>query len=861
MKADSLRRVFLNYFKAKEHKIVSSDSLVPEDDPTILFTPAGMNQFKKEFLNPKPKLKRAASSQRCLRTDDLEKVGKTSGHHTFFEMLGNFSFGDYFKRQAIVYAWEFLTQVLKIKEEKLWASVYQDDQESYDIWRGVIKIPISRIVKLGDKENFWPSQAKQNGPDGPCGPCSEIFFDQGANLGCKKSNCDPSCSCERFVEVWNLVFTQFNRKQGGILEPLPKKNIDTGMGLERLAAVMQGVKNNFETDLFKPLTKEIVSGLGNYEPENKGFVFAVTDHLRAIVFAVFDGVMPSNESRGYVVRKLIRKSTLHLKSLGLNKPYIYKLVPILTQIMKDPYPELVTRRENIAEIILSEEKAFINILDSSDTILDKLIACDSTNSEIAFVAFDTYGIPVQMAWDYLKKKGKNPSQKDEQDFNRLLDEQKSRSKLQSTMRGNVFDIKNLDLGVENTKVINDDYKNHECEAAILKIIKDNQEIEKINKGDQAKIILDKTVFYPESGGQIGDAGELMKGKNVFTVLDTKKLDSVIIHLGKVKQGSFKKSDILSAKIDSKRRLEISRNHTATHLLQAALRQVLGPHVQQQGSLVAQDKLRFDFTHFQDISNEELDRIEEIVNSHILKNYLLKTEQMPVWEAKKAGALAFFGEKYTEQVRVVLIANFSKELCGGAHLHSTGQIERFKIISESSVASGVRRIEAQTGSYAYKAIKKQEEMQEAQERLKKMRELEKQQRVDKLKNIKKNIEIFFTREGQAQGIEAETIKNINVITYNIESADMSILRKAVDLVKNRSTTNTIVACGTSTDNALLVLGVTSDLCDKKGIDASKLIKQIASETGGSGGGRKDFAQAGGNKPANLKAAFKKLKEML
>lgn len=876
MQAHVLRKKFLEFFKSKKHKIIQSDSLIPKDDPTVLFTPAGMNQFKKEFLGLITDSSRVATAQRCLRTDDLDKVGKTCGHHTFFEMLGNFSFGDYFKKEAILWAWEFLTEDLKIKKEKLWVSVYKDDTQSYRIWEDLIKVPADKIIKLGDKENFWPSEAKEIGPNGPCGPCSEIFFDWGPGMGCGKPDCSPSCNCGRFVEVWNLVFTQFNRKEGGSLEPLPKKNIDTGMGLERLAAVMQGVQSNFETDLFLPLIKEIVSRIERrVSSANQGQVYAIADHLRAVSFAIYDGVMPSNEGRGYVIRKIIRKSAMHLKSLGIKPPFLYKLVPVLAEIMKVPYPELNARRENIAEIILAEEKGFMATLNSSAALFKDKFArlSDKDNPEdsgnIVFQLFDTFGIPLELTEGWLKAQGFKNLPAVESVVSRKLEEQKLRSKSQSAMKGEVFDIKELDLRVKETRFCG----YHDCQARvkILKIIKDAKEAKKIAVNDTAEIILDKTSFYPESGGQIGDTGELIKGKNRFEVIDTKKLDKVIIHIGKVKEGVFKKSDLVTAKVDSIRRLAIARNHTATHLLQAALRKVLGAHVQQQGSLVAQERLRFDFTHFKDIDKIQLDRIEEIVNAYIMNNISLETKLMPLTEARKQGALAFFAEKYESKVRVVSIENISQELCGGTHLDSTGQIGLFKIIQEGSVASGVRRIEAITGIAAYKAVKAEEKIVqeislalgvpadkarfELEKRLTRIKELEKQLYSSKLNSVAASLDDLIKN--------SQVINGIRLISDIAPNSDMQTLRKTVDLIKEKvHNSNAFIAVGTgnSVDNALLVFGATQDLC-ARGIDAVKLIKEVAPEIGGSGGGRKDFAQAGGNQPQNLEAALKKLKSLI
>ncbi|HTY44936.1 MAG TPA: alanine--tRNA ligase [Patescibacteria group bacterium] len=865
MTADALRKKFLEFFASKGHRIVESDSLVPREDPTVLFTPAGMNQFKKQFLGLITDYTRAASSQRCLRTDDLDKVGKTRGHHTFFEMLGNFSFGDYFKAEAIAWAWEFLTQELKVPPEQLWVSVYKDDDEAYAIWRDAVRVPAARIIRLGDTHNFWPSEAKEKGPNGPCGPCSEIFFDRGKEVGCGKADCNPGCDCGRFFEVWNLVFTQFNRREGGALEPLPQKNIDTGMGLERLAAVMQGVPNNFETDLFRPLLKEIEGGSKKEAPQSKEYTYAVADHLRAVVFAIYDGVLPSNEGRGYVIRKLIRKSSLSLRSLGFKKPFLYKLVPILADIMKDPYPELVGRRENIAEVILSEEKGFLATLDSSAALFEEKFrgfTGASASRQVGLVAFqlyDTYGIPFELTKDWLAARGIAVS---EDAFDRELDEQKQRSKSQSNMKGDVFDIKDLDLGVKETQFTG--YDAYVQEARILKILKDPGEAQLIQKGEEARVVLDRSCFYAESGGQVGDTGRLINGPNVFEVLDTRKSDKVIVHIGRVAQGAFKKSDTVSAEIDVERRLAVARNHTATHLLQAALRKVLGDHVQQQGSLVAQDRLRFDFTHFKDVSQPELDRIEELVNKEVIRDQGLCVTELALAEARKSGALAFFGEKYDDKVRIVSVGDVSKEFCGGTHLSHTGQIGLFKITQEGSVASGVRRIEAVTADAAYRLVKEEEQSLadiaallgvpienaygELEKRLARIRAIEKQLDALKGEALKNSIDSVI-KEGQ-------DINGLQLITKDYKDAQMDVLRKAADLVKAKTSNAIFVGTSGNDRQACVVIAVTQDLC-AKGIDASKLIKEVASEIGGSGGGRKDFAQAGGSKPENLNKALEKL----
>jgi len=871
VKADILREKFLDFFKAKKHKIVDSDTLVPKDDPTVLFTPAGMNQFKSEFLGHLTGFSRAATSQRCLRTDDLDKVGKTPSHHTFFEMLGNFSFGDYFKEEAISFAWEFLTEELKIAQDKLWVSVYREDEEAYKVWKNKIKVPENRIIKLGDKENFWPSEAKEKGPNGPCGPCSEIFFDLGSSVGCGKPDCDLACGCGRFPEIWNLVFTQFNRKADGKLEPLPKKNIDTGMGLERLTAVMQGVPNNFQTDLFQPLIKEIRSGIKNREPGgNKEFIYAVADHIRAIVFAIYDGVLPSHEARGYVVRKIIRKSTLHLRALGITNPFLYKLVPVVSQVMRAPYPDLDQRKENIAQIILAEEKSFISTLNSSETLIEEYLKYpgDKATPEIAgqkaFTLYDTYGIPLLLTLAWADKHKIKISR---EAFDKALEEQKARSKSQSTMKGDVFQIKDLHLAATKTVFLG--YGKYEIKSKIIKIIKASAPVKKVTQGDEAKIILESTVFYAESGGQISDTGEFIKGKNIFQVTDTQKFDQVIVHKGIVKEGSFKTGDAIKSRVDMERRLSIARNHTATHLLQAALREVLGPHVQQQGSLVAFDRLRFDFTHFKDISRDELDRIEEIVNGYIINNDTLKTKLLTLAEAKKQGALAFFAEKYESKVRMVSIGDFSKELCGGTHLDSTGAIGILKITQEGSVASGVRRIEAVTGKFAYDKIKEEEGIlsqtadalgvsidkviPEIEKRLGALRELEKQMAMKKSDALKASVDALIDK--------GEVIKGVKLIIPVV--SDMDSVRKAVDLIKDKAKSNAVVfsSTGTNYENKILwAVGVTDDLLNKN-IDASVLNREIGLELGGSGGGRKDFAQGGGNRPGNYENAVQKLRELL
>jgi alanyl-tRNA synthetase len=869
----------LAFFKAKKHKIIESESLVPKDDPTVLFTPAGMNQFKKEFMGFDAGFKRAATAQRCLRTDDLDKVGKTSAHHTFFEMLGNFSFGDYFKAEAISWAWEFLTKELKIDQEKLWVSVYQDDDEAYNIWKDKISIPEKKIIKLGDKDNFWPAEAKTKGPDGPCGPCSEIFYDFGSSVGCGKKACDPSCSCGRFVEIWNLVFTQFNRKHDGWLEPLPNKNIDTGMGLERLAAVMQGKQNNFETELFQPIIKEIQRCIEieiNLK-DSKKIIYAIADHLRAVVFSIYDGILPSNDGRGYIARKIIRKSVMHLRSLGINKPFLYKLVGQLAEIMHTPYPDLKNRQEDISRVILNEENSFINTLSLSSTLVNNevekisamlksdpienglIIASANTSGCLGLAAFrlyDTNGIPLEITKDELTKRHIKVVGNFDTTYQNELDKQKNLSKSFSKMKGDVFDAKGLGLKLNETKFLG--YKENCVQANILAILKDGKEVNEVLAEDNFQVILDQSPFYAESGGQVGDTGKLINGKNVFEVINTQKIDNVILHIGKLNTGVFKKGEKVVAQINVERRLNIARNHTATHILQAALRKVLGNHVQQQGSLVAEERFRFDFTHFKGLTGEEISRVEEVANSCIAKKQEVNCLDMAFKEAKKAGALAFFEEKYGENVRVVSIGEISKELCGGTHLSNINEIGLIKIISEGSVASGIRRIEGATASFAEQFIKdgQQKAIEESKKRdkLKLLKEQEKKRSLEVNSSLRDVVPRLIDKKIEVNGVK---------IVSSLEAGlDMNALRILADKVKEELRQG-VIALGSQDQEqkkAYLVIAVTQDL-SSRGLDAGALIRQVAPLIGGSGGGRQDFAQAGGTKPENFNLAFEKIRDII
>jgi len=925
MTSDQLRARFLHFFQKRGHLVVPSDSLIPQDDPTLLFTGAGMNQFKDQFMGRNVISGRAATCQKCLRTVDLDKVGKTAGHHTFFEMLGNFSFGDYFKKEAINWAWEFLIKESRLPKERLWVSVYTEDDEAYNIWKDDIGVAEDKIVKLGDKENFWPSEVKENGPNGPCGPCSEIFYDWGDGTGCGRKGCDPSCDCGRFVEVWNLVFTQFNRKEGGKLEPLPKKNIDTGMGLERLAAVVQQKRVNFQIDTFAYIIKVITRELNvKYGTDDfvDSHINAIADHIRAATFSISDGVRPSNESRGFVIRKLIRKTSQRARALGIREPFIYKIVPAVGKAMKAVYPELTQRREDIAEVILSEE---LNLKEILDTLLphveEEFIALkdggkSSVPGGMIFKYYDEKGIPL----DIIEEKAKDCNlQLDLDGFNKLLEQQKARSRDKSKVAGSIFFEKLSDVNLK-TEFLHDKEK---IKAKVLGILREKdgkgERVEEIGVKEMAHIALDATPFYGEAGGQAGDRGEISAKGLRISIYDAKRYEDTIDHVGKIIEGTLHVGDEVDVSININRRQRIKRNHTATHLLHSALKKVLGGHVRQYGSLVEEDRLRFDFTHPAKLEDREAKRIEEMVNSIINKNIAVETVVMGLQDAKKSGAVALFGEKYKEKVMVRTIGNVSKELCGGTHVDRTGEIRVFKILSENSIASGVRRIEALTGSAVYGWLKGdiqktvseykaslgtiKESLADAKEAVERIEDylrptLLKSEAIakkgkDEFRKNDVNVWIEelkpeFTRtiedlskefkkikrETRVKRLnelkdnvdifinEAKSIGGIRIISREVEGADVDILRELLDGIKSKIDSAVVILGSKSSSRANLICGVTKDLV-KKGIDASRLIKKIAEIIGGSGGGRPDLAQAGGKEPDRLtealESAFKVMEE--
>ncbi|MFH1854720.1 MAG: alanine--tRNA ligase [Candidatus Omnitrophota bacterium] len=835
MKVDEIRDKFLKFFEQRGHMVYPSDSLVPKNDPTLLFTGAGMNQFKEEFTGKVKGPRKAATCQKCIRTGDLDNVGKTPDHHTFFEMLGNFSFGDYFKKEAIMWAWEFLTKELRLKESDLWVSVYRDDNEAYDIWKDVIKIPINRIAKLGEKDNFWPANAPSEGPNGPCGPCSEIFFG-GA----------------RGVEIWNLVFTQFDRKDGGRLDPLPNKNIDTGMGLERIARVIQGKRTNFEIDSFAPITDEIVRFTG--KGPNINAINAIADHIRAVTFAVGDGVLPSNEERGYVIRKLIRRAFWYGRSMGIKRAFLYKLVPVVTDVMKKAYPELTGQREDIAQVVLSEERRFTKTIQEGLERLEEITKTIARNKEVNLISgkdifklYDTYGFPLELTQEIAAAKG---LKLDINGFEKCMKEQRAKSKKSSKIKSSIFDVKedaNLELPDE-TIFIEDA---EEIATEVLKISGNSVFLKEVN-------------FYGEKGGQIGDTGVLIKDGEVIEVVNAVDIAGRIELEIEPKGVKLKTGDRVRAKINIKRREDTKKNHTATHLLHNALRVVLGEHVKQAGSLVAPDRLRFDFTHFKGLTDEEMERVEELVNKYINDNSPVDIKELAVDEAKKQGAIALFGEKYGEKVRMVSVGDYSRELCGGTHVRHTKEIKHFKIISESSIASGVRRIEALTGESALSKISEEKGI------LKKIaNELKTTPSsiirevcilTERLRNLERALEAIKSKFAQSSISNlldsAKDINGFSVLISKIENSDMGFLRMSADILKSRMRKGAFVLVTEKDSKLSMVVGAYPPL------DAVELLNYIGRDFGIKGGGRPDFAQAGGRATGiDMKKLLEKAEEVI
>ncbi len=866
MKSSEIRQKFLDYFASKGHAIVASSSLVPHDDPTLLFTNAGMNQFKDVFLGfDKRPYTRAASSQKCVRAggkhNDLENVGYTARHHTFFEMLGNFSFGDYFKRNAIEYAWEFLTAVLKLPKDKLYVTVYAEDDEAYEIWTNVIGLASERVIRIGDNkgaryasDNFW-----MMGDTGPCGPCTEIFYDHGPEIPGGLPG-TPEEDGDRYIEIWNNVFMQFNRDEHGVMHPLPKPSVDTGMGLERISAVMQHVHSNYEIDSMQALIKAAAreTNQGNLEQPS---LRVLADHIRACSFLVADGVIPGNEGRGYVLRRIIRRAIRHGYKLGARTGFFHKLVPDLVEQMGAAYPDLAAAQTRVMEVLKQEEERFFETLEKGMEILDgavaEIVASESgakarlLPGELAFKLHDTYGFPLDLTQDVCREL---QFQVDVTGFNEAM----ARQKEQARAAGKFKMAANLEYEGKPTAFHGYDMLEHK--GNILALYKDGVPVKELVEGDMGVVVLDDTPFYAESGGQVGDRGELRASGGIFGVEDTLKIQaSVFGHHGTVTTGKITIGSGVTAKVDAAARNRTMRNHSATHLMHKALREVLGAHVQQKGSQVDPDKTRFDFAHTQPMSDAEIRRVESIVNTEILSNADCQARVMSIEDAQKTGAMMLFGEKYGDVVRVLDIGS-SRELCGGTHVKRTGDIGLFKIVAESGVAAGVRRVEAVTGEGALALVQQQEDQLRHVAHAVKAQPHEAATRIaqvmDNVKALEKELAALKSKLASAQGDElvsqAQDIKGVKVLAAKLEGADAATLRETMDKLKDKLKSAAIVLASSSEGKVSLIAGVTADATAK--VKAGELVNFVAQQVGGKGGGRPDMAQAGGTQPENLAKAL-------
>ncbi len=858
-----IRSAFLDYFASKDHAIVESSPLVPANDPTLLFTNAGMVQFKDVFLGKdKRNYVRATTSQRCVRAggkhNDLENVGYTARHHTFFEMLGNFSFGDYFKREAIQYAWEFLTEVMGLPADKLWVTVYQEDDDAAAIWLDEIGVDPARFTRIGDKpggkrfesDNFWSM-----GDTGPCGPCSEVFYDHGPEVEGGPPG-TPEEDGDRYIEIWNLVFMQYNRDAGGEMTPLPKPSVDTGMGLERLAAVMQSVHSNYEIDLFEALIKAAAEATGTSDLASKS-LRVIADHIRSCAFLVVDGVTPGNEGRGYVLRRIIRRAIRHGYQLGQQQPFFYQLVDALDEQMGAAYPELHKARDLVKRVLKLEEERFAETIEQGMRILDEAI--DGLDDKVipgsvVFKLYDTYGFPTDLTADIARERA---LEIDQAGFDEAMEGQRARARAASNF--GVEQSAEFDIEGETDFT---GYERLQDSATVIALFRDGESADQLDSGETGIVVLDRTPFYAESGGQAGDAGWLrVSGDAAFEVRDTQKqAGTVFAHIGEVKSGGLHVGDSINAEVDTQRRAETALNHSATHLLHAALRKVLGDHVTQKGSLVEAERLRFDFSHYQPVTREELVEIERLVNEQIRMNHMVETRIMALEDAKNAGAMALFGEKYDDQVRVLRMGDFSTELCGGTHVKALGDIGLFKITVETGIASGVRRIEAVTGAGALAMVEADEARllrigglihagkDELEEKLGKL--LERNKKLEKeLEQIKAKLASAAGSDLASQAVEVNGAK---VLAARLDGADPKSLRDTLDQLKNKLGSAVVLLAAVNGDKVNLIAGVTKDLTDR--CRAGDLVKLAAEQVGGKGGGRPDMAQAGGSDPAGVPKAL-------
>ena len=837
MKTSDIRKAFLDFFNSKNHEVVASSSLVPSNDETLLFTNAGMVQFKDVFLGTETKnFKRAATSQRCIRAggkhNDLENVGYTLRHHTFFEMLGNFSFGDYFKEDAIKFAWEFLTEELKLDKEKLWITVYKDDDEAEEIWKNIIGIDPGRIARLGDDDNFWSM-----GDTGPCGPCSEIFYDHGEHIDGTPPGAEGD-EGDRFIEIWNLVFMQFNRDESGKMEPLPKPSVDTGMGLERIAAVLQSVNSNYETDVFKDLINASEKILGS---EGSTSHKVIADHIRSSVFLISDGVIPEKEGRGYVLRRIMRRGIRHGYKIGAKKPFMHLLVKDLIKLMNSAYPELKKKQKDIIELIKNEEIKFFETLETGIEILEDTISNmknKTLSGDVVFKLHDTYGFPFDLTADIAREKQLDI---DEERFNECMNQQKQTSKASSSFVSSLPAAS----GIEETKFLG--YENLESDSKVLVIWKDQERIDAAKNKEEIFFACNQTPFYAEAGGQIGDKGKFASQSSTGSILDCKKQGKVYIHKAIVDKGSIKTGDVIKMSVEKEKRSAIAIHHSSTHLVHAALRAVLGDHVQQKGSLVDENKLRFDFSHTKPLTKEEITKIEDIVNKEALKNLEVKTELMKLDDALKSGAMALFGEKYDDDVRVLTMGenSYSVELCGGTHVNRTGDIGFFVITNQSSVASGIRRIEALAGSKSIEHVKKLRDVNLSLQNSLNVSADELQEKVNSLieenKKLKKSSKSKSAKKSVISS-EMHEFGDWKLIVEQVDVEDTKDLRSLADEQKNTNEKLCVVIFTESSNKIALVCGVTKNLTES--LSAKEVISELSNQINGKGGGRSDFAQGAG-----------------
>ncbi len=875
MKGSEVRKKFIEYFKSHGHSPVKSSSLIPKSDPTLLFTNAGMVQFKNVFTGTEKRdYKRATSSQKCVRAggkhNDLDNVGYTARHHTFFEMLGNFSFGDYFKEDAINFGWDLLTNGYGITSEKLFVTVYKDDNEAFNIWKKKIGVPESRIKRLGEKDNFW-----QMGDTGPCGPCSEILIDQGEEFGCGKADCAVGCDCDRYLELWNLVFMQYEKDASGNMNPLPNPSIDTGMGLERVSAILQGVKSNYETDLLR----DIISGIEELsskeylsDESTKVSMRVIADHSRAVAFLISDGVFPSNEGRGYVLRRILRRAVRHSKFLGINDPFLYKVLPYVNKVMGEVYPELVERADFAAEVVKNEEVRFLETIDRGlDLLNEEVEKLDKKNKilsgDVVFKLYDTYGFPVDLTEDLTKNKS---IKIDFEGFEEEMEKQKTKSRKAWKGSGEEDFIQIYNEFISGGLITDFvGYSKLESDSVITAIIKNGLPVDSADKGEEVEVLVDVTPFYGESGGQIGDRGNIVGPGFEAQVVDTKKpFPTLFVHRCVVDKGSMWVGDKVKMKVDPEFRKNVIAHHTSTHILHAVLKEILGTHVNQAGSLVTSDKLRFDFSHYSAIPEKDISNIEDIANERIRRDDKLEIKyDVPYDEAVKDGATAIFEEKYGDSVRVVSIGDYSKELCGGTHVDSTGEIGLLKIATETASSAGVRRIEALCGEAAWNFVKDQNFILKQVSSSLKVPQSDLVTRLNKLLDenafLQKELESFKSKElhnetGKLTD-DIEEINGINFLATVVSVTNANELRSIWDDLKQKIKSGVVVFAAKDVNKALLLVGVTKDLTDK--YHAGNMVKELAEIIGGKGGGRPDMAQAGGSKPENIEKLLNRSRELI